>query len=452
MSVTSPQLRRADVPDVVLATCFGPSRSDRVGLELELFPVRRGDPTTRVALHGPDGSWAALARAAGTGEWCGPTAPVGDPIALVGGGNLTAEPGGQLEVSAGVEDDVDGALDALHATTSRLVVALADDGIDLASAGTDLWTHRPDVRQQLPKPRYEAMDAYLSSRGPWGRVMMRHTASLQVNLDAGEDDRLVERFATALLLGPWCVATFAASPTADLADDGAWAAVSERAVAWQRLDPTRTGTPEAFVHGHRDPVAVMVDAALRADVLLVADAHGGAVPGRAGWTFGDWVDGHGPRPVTVADLVGHLTTLFHDVRPRGPLELRAVDGLPAGWRDVPAVLLIGALYDDEACSRIRALLEPTSAQLPQLSVRAALTGLRDPEMCATAVEVWSFALAGASRLGVSSERRARVEAFLDRFTLRGLTPADRMADLGRAELLTHCLEPRTTSDDVAGRP
>lgn len=445
----SERLTAPALADEVARRCFPDVNApDRVGLELELLPfrgVRDRLPVARVPLDGPDGSRPVLDVEAAGGRWC---TRVGDELRLVGGGALTFEPGGQVELAPGVADDVDEACEALERLVVALQACLGADGILLASSGVDLWTDRRLVPQQLDRPRYRAMDRHLAARGPWGRVMMRHTASLQVNLDPGGPDRRDERWTVANLLAPLCTATFAASPVERLGPEGAWSAASERAVAWQRLDPTRTGLPSRFVAGDDDPVGVMVDAARRADVLFVVDADGGAGPGRPGWTFGDWLDGDGPRPVTTDDLAVHLSTLFHDVRPRGPFELRTVDALPRRWRDVPVVLLAGALYDDEAASRIRGLLEPVRHRLPALSRQAARTGLKDPSLCALAVEAWSFALDGARRIGVATPRRRLTEDFLEAHTLRGRTVADDLVDVGPAIAFALCREPTPVPDTV----
>jgi glutamate--cysteine ligase len=269
---------------------------------------------------------------------------------------------------------------------------------------------------------------------------MRDTCALQVNVDLGGPGERAERWLVANLVAPLACATFAASPTPD--------AVSARARTWQRLDPTRTGFPPALVDGSStDPVAQVSQAALGADVLLLrrddpspdgrrrAGGQGPGrpcwVPGRPGWRFADWLrDGHPDHGApTEEDLRYHLTTLFFEVRPRGFLELRTIDALPASMRAVPVVLLAGLLDDARARAHVRQMLEPYRARLPALWRRAASTGVADPALCALAVETWSFALQGAGRLPVAqlpAGGLAQAEAFLDRLTLRGRCPADEL--------------------------
>ncbi|HWB71302.1 MAG TPA: glutamate-cysteine ligase family protein, partial [Egibacteraceae bacterium] len=391
-----------------------------VGLELEVFPVAVGD-------GGAPAGRLRLSETVAVLDTAVPRSATGDGVprwSLPGGGRLVPEPGGQVEHVTPVHRGVGAALDDLAAGAAVLAAAFGSGRrqVVLASAGLDVWHPVASVAQQLAAARYPAMAAYLARRGPMGRVMMCHTCALQVNLDLGPPAVAVERWRVALLVAPLLVATFAASPVP--------AGLNGRSLAWQALDPTRTGFPRRFLAGDDDPVAVIADAALAADVMLVR-RPGGAVPGRPGWRFGSWLrDGdaeHG-RP-TADDLDYHLTTLFHEVRARGFLEVRSVDALPARWRAAPVTLLAGLVYDDRARHAVLSLLERHRRRLPQLLARAAVSGVADPALCALTVEAWSFALAGAGRLGpgylAPSQLRA-TEAFLERFTLRGRCPADEL--------------------------
>jgi len=440
------------VRQIVAETCFpslpaaaGPGR---VGLELETFPVRvaaDGSPVERVLL-------SELAPLLDDSIHDTPLVPGGvrrgagaSPEWQLGGGRLTFEPGGQLEHSTAPHPSPSGALAELDGGAARLADALGPHGVVLASAGTDVWTRRP-VPQQLAAPRYPAMAAYFDRRGPHGAMMMRDTCALQVNLDLGPPGEREERWLVANLVAPVACATFAASPVAG--------AVSARALIWQGVDPTRTGFPRALVDGSAaDPVDQLTLAALGADVLLVRrEGVGGWAAGRPGWTFADWLrEGHPDHGApTDDDLRYHLTTLFLEVRARGFMELRAVDALPAPLRAVPVTLLAGTLEDPRARAQVRHVLEPYRDRLPALWQRAATAGVGDPALCALAVEAWSFALDGASRLPrghLPPGSLALAEAFLDRLTLRGRCPADELraalAD-GAAYALAWAAQPLTT--------
>jgi glutamate--cysteine ligase len=441
------------VRQVVAEACFpaeqpGPAPG-RVGLEVEAFPFELpagGAPARRVPL---DRLVRMLDEALVAHEFRSrrqhadgsPTFP------LASGGQLSFEPGGQLEHATAAHPGPGAALAEARGVAERLAEALQPRRVVLASAGTDVWSAGAVVPQQLPAPRYPAMAAYLARRGPHGARMMRGTCALQVNLDLGEPAQRAERWLVANLVSPLACATFACSPGPG--------ACSSRAVAWQALDPTRTGFPRRLVdRSSDDPVEQLAAAALDADVLLLRRDPPPWEPGRPGWRFADWLrDGHpGAGPPRVDDLRYHLSTLFPEVRPRGFLELRAVDALPARFRPVPVALLAGLLEDARARGQVRAVLEPNRAELPALWRRAATAGPAEPALCALAVETWSLALAGAARLPAgylpAAELR-RAESFLDRFTLRGRCPADELREaLGRgpAAALAWAAEPAPVHD------
>ncbi|HVM39792.1 MAG TPA: glutamate-cysteine ligase family protein, partial [Acidimicrobiia bacterium] len=374
--------------DLVAERCFGRPRAVArpgwVGLEVERFPIRRagnGRPAGRVPIEGAASSIEVLESMAAD-DLLAPRRDVGGIPAypVAGGGRVTFEPGGALEHATAPHPTAAAALAEVEAVGRRLSERFARAGVALASVGADPWHRLDSAPQQLHAFRYPAMHAYLAARSASGPFMMRHTCSLQVNLDLGGAEEWQHRWLAANLLAPLLTATFAASP-----DGGA---VSARARAWQVLDPTRTGFPPGFLAGDADPIAHMTEAALDADVLLIRTADG-ARPGRKGWTFRAWLDGRwGQLRPTEADAAYHLTTLFHEVRPRGMLEFRGIDAVGHQWRSVPVTLLVGAIEDAVARDRVVRLLEGHRPALDGWWRRAAQTGVRDAAVCALAVEAW----------------------------------------------------------------
>ncbi len=411
-----------DAAHDVVARDVAPSvtSGNGLGLEVEFFPIVPVEPSRRLPLHGGGLSVEQVLQEHGAGS-----------AVELHGCSLTVEPGGQVEIATACCDTPDAVLGQARAAAEVLAGSFERAGVALVSAGLDLWHGVADVPQQLREPRYPAMASYFASRGPAGATMMRHTCALQLTLDLGvAASDAHERWTVANLLAPVATATFASSPTRD------GTVRSARSMVWQHVDPTRTGFPTDLLADRGTLPDHVTRAALEADVLLVrtgVDTAGrvtAAAPGRPGWTFADWVrDGHDQYGWPDADdLRYHLTTLFHEVRARGPVEIRSVDALPHRWRSVPVVLYSGALFDAVARSRILEVLAPHRAALPTLLHRAATTGLANPSLCALAVEVWSFALAGARRLpGVAADHLAVTEAFIDRFTVRGRCPADELA-------------------------
>ena len=246
-------------------------------------------------------------------------------------GVLTTEPGGQLELSS-PPAPLAGCIAGAAADLDRLRARVATAGLTLAGLGLD---PRPPVLRTTV-PRYVAMDRHFARRGPDGRRMMCSTASVQVCLDAGADDAdVADRWHSLHAWLPVLTALFANSPAPG------WRC--RRAAVWAAIDPTRTAAPAGA-----DPRSAYARWALDAQLLAVR-REGGPWTAPAGLTFRDWLRGSaaGLAPPTWADLDYHLTTLFPPVRPRGHLELRAVDAQPGdGWRVV--VALVAGLLDTPA--------------------------------------------------------------------------------------------------------
>jgi glutamate--cysteine ligase len=355
-----------------------------------------------------------------------------------GGGRLTFEPGAQVEHSTAVYESVAAACADVSDVVGRLRAAFSRRNVALAALGIDVWHDVDTVPQQLRAGRYTAQAAYYRQRGHWGAVMMRHTASLQINLDLGPEGVWQERWLLANLASPLMTASFASSP--------GLGAVCTRARAWQELDPTRSGFPRLLVEGSGDdPRAEWGQAALEADVMIYRVTEDHFEPGCLGCSFEKWIrEGH-PRwgwP-TADDLDYHLTTLFFEVRPRGFLELRAGEALPGRWRAAPVVLTAALLYDDAA--RVAALLYDDGArasaldllrsyrsQLPALWRRAAIDGVRDSELRDLACDLWRIGLDGARSLPsgyVGEADVATAEAYIEHYTARGRMPTDEVVEL-----------------------
>lgn len=409
----------------------------RVGLEPELLPILvdgRFRPAGRVPLAGPGGIVEVVDALATSDPRVRPRqGPTVGPweYPLTGGGRLTFEPGAQVEHSTAVHPTVTAAVDDVNDVVGRLQGALAGRGITLAAAGVDRWHPLETVPQQLEAGRYVAMDQYYRRIGPWGAVMMRHTTSLQLNLDLGPDGVWQERWLLANLLSPLTTATFASSPAKGFA--------SLRARAWQELDPTRTGFPRLLATGNGgDPEREWSEAALAAHVMLVRRGDGTVVPCEPGLSFERWVtDGHPVhgRP-TADDLDYHLTTLFFEVRPRGFLELRAGDALPGRLRGAAVALVTALLYDDRARAEALTALGPHRPLIDELWRRAAREGLRDPQLAGLARTVWAAAAAGMDRLPVGfvdGEIQREAHAFLERFTFSNRSPGDELEALDRED-------------------
>ncbi|MER8182042.1 ergothioneine biosynthesis glutamate--cysteine ligase EgtA [Kitasatospora sp. NPDC094015] len=321
-------LTEASAEEHLAGICFkiGPPRL--IGVETEWFVHDSRCPDTPVD---PARAAAAIATLPGHPE---------DPR-LPAGATLTHEPGGQVELSSPPAEGAARCATDLLRDQAALRAAYATQGLCLTGSGTDPLAR--ERRMQLAHPRYVAMEKYFDQAGPWGRIMMCGTASVQVSVDAGTAggaQSLAARWRLVHLLGPVLVAAFANSPLLDGRPTGYR---STRQMVWSRMDPSRTLAPRP--NGDGDPRTAWARYVLDARVLCVQRRDGLPWTAPTGLTFRDWLRGAGERPATLADLDYHRTTLFPPVRPRGHMELRMLDAQPGdGW--LTPLALVSALLDD----------------------------------------------------------------------------------------------------------
>jgi glutamate--cysteine ligase len=327
---------------------------------------------------------------------------------------FSVEPGGQVELSSRPGDDLGSVVAALSADLAVVNETLARHGARLVGAGVDPLD--PPARH-LRGPRYTAMEQYLDRWGPAGRAMMRTTASVQVNVEAGRagrgDDDLRRRWDLLHAAGPVLAATFSTGRSP------AWPGLAgPRSAIWLALDPGRC----------RAPVVAAGESLPEAWARWVLDAPVAMVrrPDRpwtapAGLTFRAWLragrSAVPDRPAPdLSDLQYHLTTLFPPVRARGHLEVRYLDAQPGRWWRVPAAVVTALLDDDVAQDTARAAVEGLADAWPE----AAGPGLAHPGLRRAAGTVLAAAAQALDRAGHDDLARLTDE-YLQR---RPTDPAD----------------------------
>lgn len=346
------------------------------------------------------------------------------------------EPGGQAELSSAPAPNLTDCVAAVSGDLAIMRQAFAEAGIVLTGHGLD--QARSPIRV-LRAPRYDAMERYFDRSGPWGRVMMCSTASVQVCVDAGRDDQtpLGYQFRWRLLhaLGPILVAAFANSPLRQGRPTG-WKCT--RQLVWSRIDPSRTAAPAGAEPSSAlaDPRSDLVRYAMDASVLCVRNQDGLPWTIPAGLTFRDWLRGT-PGP-TADDLSFHLSTLFPPIRARGHLELRMIDAqADDGWI-VPAALVAALVDDPVAAELAMAAAEPLWHELasegPTPWLHAARAGLADPRLARAATACFEAAVAALGRSRAAPQITSAVAGFAERYVRRGRCPADDVLD-GRAPAL-----------------
>ena len=413
-----------------------PGAVGQVGLEPEFFPIltdASGAPNGRLPLLSNPGGVAFVEELVRTGTWVLPRASEASLLFLLeNGGNISFEPGGQIEHSTKPHDSGGAALADVEEFLEHIVPVAKKAGTTLAAIGTDVWHGVESIPLQLDHWRYRSMQASFDRRGIFGRVMMRHTATTQINLDLGPPGVGEERFLLANLVSPIVTASFACSPTLGAPSEMGVEGVCARALAWQGLEPSRTGFPTELVAGTDTFSEAWSKAVLDADVMLFKNTDGAEL-GTDGFSFARWIEeGHEKygQP-TRADLDYHLTTVFFEVRARGFLELRAADGLPTRWRAAPVVFSCGLLYDDAARTAALELVGGTNGELNDDWRTAGRVGLRDTKLQKRASALWEIALRGAENLPTGYFREQDLKSsreFADRFVHAGRMPVDELLE------------------------
>lgn len=388
----------AEAGAYVTRVCFKHGPPKRTGLELEWIlldptkPERRPDLDTLRTLLGPHAPRTIAADSAA------------DP--LPGGGLVTVEPGGQVEISSAPADTVAGLVAAMTADVAALRRLIEPSGLVMSELAADS-ARVPELL--LRSPRYTAMAETFDRISPAGRMMMCSTASAQVCLDLGTPDIAAERWRAAHHLGPVLLAAFANSPSAANSPVGTTPAASTRMSAWWDLDPVRTLPPETFEPDDY-PTRVLdtqVLARRRSDGPWLVD-----VP----LTLRDWAASG--EPLTSADIDLHLSMLFPPVRPQGYLELRYLDQQPAGeWAAVLA--LIAALFRSE--DSVRRVLEACAAVADRWR-QATERGLADDALRQVAGDVLQLARPGLPGLHLDPAALDFVSGVLDRRLGAGISP------------------------------
>ena len=322
---------------------------------------------------------------------------------LPGGGTITYEPGGQLELSsaAGTLPEV-----LRLAEIDAIALGAALERAGLVPVGLGLDPVRPR-RRVVDTPRYGAMEAYFDTGGPAGRTMMCGTAALQVSLDTGSPDEIERAGRAPTTSAPSSSRSFANSPLLEGRPSG-WR--SSRWGAWNRIDPGRTAS--VFEAGSGlSPGHQWARYALDAGVMLIRSDGDAATPVLDGLTFGEWIEhGHELGWPTIDDLTYHLSTLFPPVRPQGRFELRMIDALPDPWWRVAIAVTTALARRPRRRSRRRG--RDRAAAEPVVRRRAARTrptptSRRRPAPASTPCSARSRGSASANRRPTCCRRSTR---------------------------------------------
>ena len=403
----------------------------RIGTEHEKFGFRTNDhtPLPYAGLDGIQAMLEGLMRFGWQGKYEGDVLVGLSRVGEAGGGSVTLEPGGQLELSGAPLRNIHQTCAEVNTHLGEVRAVAAELGQSYLGIGYAPSWGLEDA-PQMPKGRYRLMTDYMPTRGTRGLEMMYLTATVQVNLDYGSPADMVEKLKIALALQPLATALFANSPFKNGKPTGN---LSERSLVWLDTDPDRTGMlPMVFEPGFG--FDHYVDYALDAPMYFV-QRDGGFI-NALGMSFRDFLEGclpalPGEKP-TATDWEDHLTTLFPEARLKRFIEMRGADA--GSWQSLCALpaFWVGLLYDGATQSRVADMIvDWTQDERETLRRRAPVSGLATPFRGGTlgdlAADVLALAEQGLHARGFLDGTGGDEALFLQPLhdsVARGQTPAE----------------------------
>jgi glutamate--cysteine ligase len=417
-----------------LASGCKPSTRWKLGTEHEKFGYTLDD-LRPLPYEGERGIRVLLTALAEDFDWQ-PVYEDGQIIALLDetGASITLEPGGQLELSGALLDNIHQTCTEVNTHLKQVRAVSEHLGIAFLGMGFQPKWRREDM-QWMPKARYRIMRAYMDKVGSLGQDMMSRTCTVQVNLDFSSEADMVHKFRTSLALQPIATALFANSPFTDGQPNGY---VSYRSRVWEDTDPDRTGMLP-FVFDGEMGFEKYTDYML--DVPMYFVYRDGKYLDATGQSFRDFLDGRlpvlpGEKP-TLKDWEDHLTTAFPEVRLKRYMEMRGADGgpwarlcaLPALWAGLlyhqPS---LDAAWDIAADWTMEERLKLRS-EVPRLGLGAVVRGRTVRDIALEIIELARQGLAGRARLNAAGDNETGFLSPLQDVAERGETPAERKLKL-----------------------
>lgn len=347
--------------------------------------------------------------------------------------SVSLEPGGQLELSGALLDNVHQTCREVNAHLAEVRSVAEPLGVGFLGVGFQPTARREDI-DWMPKSRYVIMRRYMPTVGSLGHDMMKRTCTVQVNLDFSSEADMVAKFRTALALQPIATALFANSPFTEGRPNGF---VSYRAHVWTDTDPDRTGMlPWVFESGMG--FERYVDYML--DVPMYFVERGDRLINCAGQSFRDFMAGQlpalpGEQP-TLADWENHLTTVFPEARLKRFLEMRGADGGP--WHRLCALpaFWVGLLYDADSLASCADIFKSWSAEereqlrrdVARVGLAAEIQGRSVRDIAAELLALSGRGLERRQRLDEQGRHEGRFLDSLNEIVERGSTPAEVMLD------------------------
>lgn len=349
------------------------------------------------------------------------------------GSSVTLEPGGQVELSGGLLENIHQTCSEVHTHLDQVRTVCDEIGASVVGLGFDPKWRREDI-PWMPKGRYGIMQDYMPKKGNLGIDMMIRTCTVQVNLDYATEADMVRKMRVGVALQPLATALFANSPFTEGKPNGF---LSYRSHTWTDTDPDRCGMlPFVFDDGFG--FERWIDYVL--DVPMYFVYRNGVYQDVSGRSFRDFMDGklegfEGERP-GMADWIDQMTTPFPEVRVKQFIEMRGADGGP--WARLCALpaLWVGLLYDEAALDAAWDLckdwtVEEMAAMRDDVPRHALKTPFRTGTVQDIAKRMVAIAAEGLKRRAVPDRAYSDEVPYLDELREiadSGVSPAERLVE------------------------
>lgn len=331
----------------------------KLGVELEHIVVGPGN--SAVAYSDEHGVGWLLEQL--KGEY--PEVSKGDADAVIGLAQgskaVTLEPAAQLELSAGPFENGEDARVEFTAFQREVIDVIDPYGFRLVEIGYHP-TAKADELPLIPKERYRFMDEHFAKIGPYGRRMMRGSASTQISIDYYSVDDCLRKLRLATALSPLLALICDNSPAFEGEPSPHHMMRTE---IWRECDPARCNA----VPGSLDrnfTLEKYAEYILSTPAIFYYDESGAAQPTEQ--TFDEVFAG---KAMTRADVEHTLSLFFNDVRCKTYIEIRPADALPLVYVAAYATLVKGLFYPAESLDFLDELL----SDVDEAAVDAAKTEL-----------------------------------------------------------------------------
>lgn len=312
--------------------CKRPDMPMHFGVELEHFVVRK-DSREAVSYYGENGIEAILMQLMPLYEENAYSE--GHLIALGREGiALSLEPAAQLEVSISPQTDI-GAIEAIYGQFVKEITPILEKySYEMVTLGYQPKS-RVEELELLPKPRYRFMDAYFAKIGPYGKQMMRGTASTQVSIDYYSEDDFADKYGIAHVLKDVLAYFCSNSP---VYEGEKYNGFSLRDEIWAKTDARRVDVTPYLIDGTMS-FEDYADFVLQTPVIVNKDGTREYYDER---TIGEIA---GERIFTKDELTHVLSMVFPMIRAKHFLEIRIADSMPME-RVLKYVLILKGLFTD----------------------------------------------------------------------------------------------------------